>query len=71
MKKKIYDYTNTEINKMKRQELLKLYYERNKDYFELLNGSNKNWSKEHTFERFCELKKAFTVAELKEILKWK
>lgn len=69
MKKNIYDYTNTEINKLNRQELLELSYERDKDYFEMLNGSNKNWSKENTFERYCENKKAFTVADLKESLK--
>lgn len=71
MKKDCYDYTNTEINKLKRQELLEVSYERTKDYFESLNGSDKDWSKKNSFEAYCESKKAFTVAELKESLKLK
>ena len=46
----IYSYSKTEINKMKREELLHLLYERDKNYFENVNGSEKNWSKENPFE---------------------
>lgn len=69
--KNIYSYTNTEINKMKRQELLKLKYEQDKNYFEKVNGSNPNWSKENPFDKYVESMKHFTVKELREKLKWR
>ena len=69
--KNIYSYTNTEINKMKRQELLKLKYEQDKNYFEKVNGSNPNWSKENPFDKYAESMKCFTVKDLRENLKWR
>ena len=69
--KNIYYYTNTEINKMKRQELLKLKYEQDKNYFEKVNGSNPNWSKENPFDKYAESMKCFTVKDLRENLKWR
>lgn len=64
--KNIYSYSKTEINKMKREELLHLLYERDKNYFENVNGSEKNWSKEITFEKYKEFYKNFTVKDLRE-----
>lgn len=64
--KNIYSYSKTEINKMKREELLHLLYEREKNYFENVNGSEKNWSKENTFEKYNEWHKRYTVKELRE-----
>ncbi len=64
--KNIYSYSKTEINKMKREELLHLLYERDKNYFENVNGSEKNWSKENTFEKYKEQYKNFTVKDLRE-----
>ena len=40
--KNIYSYSKTEINKMKREDLLHLLYERDKNYFENVNGSEKD-----------------------------
>lgn len=62
----IYSYSKTEINKMKREELLHLLYERDKNYYENVNGSEKNWSKETTFEKYKEFYKNFTVKDLRE-----
>lgn len=39
--KNIYSYSKTEINKMKREDLLHLLYERDKDYFENVSGIQK------------------------------
>lgn len=64
--KNIYSYSKTEINKMKREELLHLLYERDKNYYENVNGSEKNWSKENTFEKYKEQYKNFTVKDLRE-----
>ena len=64
--KNIYSYSKTEINKMKREELLHLLDERDKNYFENVNGSEKNWSKENTFEKYKEQYKNFTVKDLRE-----
>lgn len=64
--KTIYSYSKTEINKMKREELLHLLYERKKNYYENVNGSDKNWSKENTFEKFKQWHKNWTVKELRE-----
>lgn len=64
--KNIYSYSKTEINKMKREDLLHLLYERDKNYFENVNGSEKNWSKETTFEKYKEFYKNFTVKDLRE-----
>ena len=51
---------------MKREELLHILYERDKNYFENVNGSEKNWSKENTFEKYKEFYKNFTVKDLRE-----
>ncbi len=67
--KNIYDYTKTEINKMTRDELLKLKYERDKFYFESINGSNKNWSNENPFETYCKRFDNYTVKDLRDNLK--
>ena len=64
--KNIYSYSKTEINKMKREDLLHLLYERDKNYFENVNGSEKDWSKENTFEKYKEFYKNFTVKDLRE-----
>lgn len=64
--KNIYSYSKTEINKMKREELLHLLYERDKNYYENVNGSEKNWSKENTFKKYKEQYKNFTVKDLRE-----
>ena len=69
--KNIYSYTNTEIGKMKREELLKLKYEQDKDYFEHLNGSRPNWSDENPFDKYVESMKHYTVSDLRERLKWR
>ena len=61
--KNIYSYSKTEINKMKRDDLL---YERDKNYFECVNGSQKDWSKENTFEKYKQRYKRYTVKELRE-----
>lgn len=67
--KNIYSYTKTEINKMTRDELLKLKYEREKDYFESTNGSKKNWSIENPFEKWAKGYERFTVRDLRDELK--
>lgn len=64
--KNIYSYSKTEINKMKREELLHLLYERDKNYHENVNGSDKNWSKDNTFEKYKQQYKNWTVKELRE-----
>lgn len=64
--KNIYSYSKTEINKMKREDLLHLLYERDKNYFECVNGSQKDWSKENTFEKYKQRYKRYTVKELRE-----
>lgn len=64
--KNIYSYSKTEINKMKREELLHLLYERDKNYFENVNGSRKDWSEENTFEKYKQWHKNWTVKELRE-----
>lgn len=64
--KNIYSYSKTEINKMKRDDLLHLLYERDKNYFECVNGSQKDWSKENTFEKYKQRYKRYTVKELRE-----
>ena len=58
--------TKTEVNKMKRAELLEMLYEQDKFYYESVNGSNKNWGKEHSFEDYCNFYKKWTVKELRE-----
>ena len=58
--------TKTEVNKMKRVELLEMLYEQDKFYFESVNGSNKNWSKENSFEDYCNRHKNWTVKDLRE-----
>ena len=65
-KKNIYSYSKTEINKMKREDLLHLLYERDKNYFECVNGSQKDWSKENTFEKYKQRYKRYTFKELRE-----
>lgn len=64
--KNIYSYSKTEINKMKREELLRLLYERDKDYFENVNGSQKDWSEENSFEKYRQQYRNWTVKELRE-----
>lgn len=64
--KNIYSYSKTEINKMKREDLLHLLYERDKNYFENVNGSEKDWSKENPFEKYKQWHKRYTVKELRE-----
>lgn len=64
--KNIYSYSKTEINKMKREDLLHLLYERDKNYYENVNGSEKNWSKENPFEKYKQWHKRYTVKELRE-----
>ena len=54
MKKNCYGYTKTELRKLKREELLMVYYEQTKDYYESVNGCDKEWSKNHTFEDFVK-----------------
>lgn len=51
---------------MKREDLLHLLYERDKNYFECVNGSQKDWSKENTFEKYKQRYKRYTVKELRE-----
>lgn len=64
--KNIYSYSKTEINKMKREDLLHLLYERDKNYFENVSGIQKDWSKKNTFEKYKEFYKNFTVKDLRE-----
>lgn len=64
-KKNCYNYTKTELNKMKKEDLLHILYEQEAFYFESANGSNKNWSSENNFEDF---KKSYKIYTRKEIL---
>ena len=67
-KKNIYSYTKTELNKMKKLELLKLYYEQKSDYFENVNGSIKNWSKNNPFSSWSKANNNLTRADLKYLI---
>ena len=51
---------------MKREDLLHLLYERDKNYYENVNGSEKNWSKENPFEKYKQWHKRYTVKKLRE-----
>lgn len=56
----------TEVNKMRRAELLEMLYEQDKFYYENANGSVKDWGKKNSFEDYCERHKVYTVKELRE-----
>ena len=51
---------------MKREELLHILYEQETFYYESANSSNKNWSKETSFEDFKKSHKLYTKSELLE-----
>lgn len=65
MKENCYDYTKTDLYKLEKTELLKIYYEQEKDYYEHVNGSDKNYSKKISFEKFCALNNYKTIKELR------
>ena len=64
--KNFFDYTKRELRKMKREELLHILYEQETFYYESANSSNKNWSKETSFEDFKKSHKLYTKSELLE-----
>lgn len=66
IKKNCYSYTKTELNKMRKKDLLHILYEQTVFYFESANGSNKNWSKENNFDNFKKSYKLYAKHELIE-----
>lgn len=64
--KNCYSFTKTELNKMKREDLLHILYEQTAFYYESANGSNKNWSNENSFEDFKKSYKLYIKHELIE-----
>ena len=68
LKSNCYNYKKSELRKLKRSELLKVYYEQEKEYYESVSGCDKEWSKNHPFDNFIESCKLYTKEDILERL---
>lgn len=66
LKENCFNYTKTDLYKLRREELLKVLYEQTVFYYESVSGYDKNWSKIHNFEEFKERHEVFTCKDLRE-----
>ena len=66
LKENCYDYTKTELYKLRREELLQILYEQTVFYQESASGHMKNYSKKNTFGKFKEQHKYYSCNDLRE-----
>lgn len=57
--------TSAELHEMSKEQIIRLKYEQDKNYYENNNGPNPNWSKNYPYEKYRANHEIFTVTELR------